>query len=301
MSADPPSASRISVRVPATSANLGPGFDCLGLTLDLWGQLTFTASDRPAPATDDPVLDMAARAFQRPFAGLQRQPPPGLAITYDGAVPVARGLGASAIARAAGLLAANAVLGDPLDREELLALGTDLEGHADNMAPALFGGLQVVARDETAIHHIGLPLPAGLKAVLFVPEFTMPTQKSRRVLPKSLSRADAVHNTGRAALLVAALATGRLDALDAASQDRLHQPARSQIFPAMYDLFQAARDAGAHCAYLSGGGSTVCALASDHEAAIASAMADTAHLHGVAGETMITAPTEGAGQVVEGS
>ncbi|MFQ6019483.1 MAG: homoserine kinase, partial [Dehalococcoidia bacterium] len=166
---------------------------------------------------------------------------------------------------------------------------------------ALFGGLQVVTRDGATVHHVGLPPPPGLKAVLFVPDFTMPTQQSRRVLPQSLSRADAIHNIGRASLLVAALAAGRLDVLDAASQDKLHQPARSQLFPAMYALFQAARDAGAHCAYLSGGGSTICALASEGEEAIAQAMAKAAQKRGVAGETMITALTEGGGQVVEGS
>ena len=178
---------------------------------------------------------------------------------------MARGLGASAVARAAGLLGANALLGEPLDREAILALGTELEGHADNMAAVLFGGLQVVVLDGDAVVHAGLAAPAGLKAVLFVPDVEMPTDESRRALPKELSREDAVYNIGRAALLVAALADGRLELLDVATRDRLHQPARAKIFPAMEPVFQAARQAGALAVFLSGGGSTILALASRDE------------------------------------
>ncbi len=292
------SARRIIVRVPATSANLGPGFDCLGLALDLWGQLTFTISPE-VPPPEDPLCRMAAEAFQRLFRHLGCQSPGLLEVEYDGAVPVARGLGASAVARAGALLAANALLDEPLDREALLALGTDLEGHADNMAPALFGGLQVVARDGATVHHVAVPLPPDLKAVLFIPDFPMPTRKSRQLLPHSLSRSDAVYNVSRAAILVAALAAGRLELLDAATQDRLHQPARARLFPAMYALFEAARSAGALCAYLSGAGSAVCALATDRPEAIGQAMAGAARERGVAGQSVVTAPTQLGAQAVE--
>lgn len=291
---------RLSVRVPATSANLGPGFDCLGLALDLWGQLTFTLSPQAQAGLEDGILRLASEAFRRLFAHLQQEPPAGLSLAYDGTVPVARGLGASALARAAGLLAANALLGEPLDREQILSLGAELEGHADNMAPALFGGLQVAARDGGSIYHIAVPLPEGLTVVLFIPDFPMPTQQSRRLLPRSLPRADAVHNIGRAALLVASLATGRLepDLVGAATEDRLHQPARSRLFPAMYALFAAAREAGALGAYLSGGGSTVGALASANGEAIAQAMAKAAQKRGVSGRTVITAPTPRGAEVL---
>ena len=157
-------------------------------------------------------------------------------------------------------MAANALLGSPLSAEELLPLAARLEGHADNAAPALFGGLQVVVTDRGRLVHLAATMPGGLKAVLLVPEMAMPTDESRRLLPKELSREDAIHNIGRAALLVAALSEGRFDLLDVATQDRLHQPARAQLFPAMEDVFRAAREAGALCAYLSGGGSTILAL-----------------------------------------
>lgn len=290
----PPSS--ISVRVPATSANLGPGFDCLGLALDVWATITLSTKASPG---DHPLARMADNAARALFAAAELPPPSGYAASYEGSIPIGRGLGASAIARAGGVLAANALAGDPFDREHLLFLATELEGHADNVAPALFGGLQVVVRNRQNITRIGVPLPEGLKAVLLVPELSMPTQKSRKLLPQSLSRADAVHNASRAALLVAALGQGRFDLLDEATKDRLHQPARAKLLPGMYSIFDAAKAAGAHCAYLSGGGSTICALCSDNEQEIADAMLEAARSRDVAAETLITAPTERCAEIME--
>jgi homoserine kinase len=290
----PPSSA--TVRVPATSANLGPGFDCLGLALDIW--CTVTIATGP-PRSDHPLARMAENAARALFAAAEMEYPTGYSSSYEGSIPIARGLGASAVARAGGLLAANTIAGDPFDRDHLLYLAAELEGHADNAAPALFGGLQVVVRDRGKISRAAVPLPEGLKAVLLIPELRMPTQKSRKLLPQSLSRADAVANASRAALLVAALSQGRLDLLSEATADRLHQPARAKLFPAMYAIFDAAVTAGAHCAYLSGGGSTICALASDNEQGIADAMLEAAREREVKAETMITAPTPRGAEVVE--
>jgi homoserine kinase len=288
----------VTVRVPATSANLGPGFDCLGLALDLWGTITLT----PEPARDDsPLARMAMNAAQAVYAAAEMPPPQGLRVRYEGSIPVARGLGASALARAGGVLAANTLAGDPFDRDHLLYLAAELEGHADNVAPALFGGLQVVVRDRSSLSRVGVPLPPGLKAVLLIPDVRMPTQKSRKLLPQSLSRTDAVQNASRAALLVAALSQGRLDLLAEATKDRLHQPARSKLLPAMYAIFDAARAAGAHCAYLSGGGSTICALTSDNEQGVADAMLEAAGGRNLKASTRVTAPTERGAEVVEAS
>jgi len=287
----------VSVRVPATSANLGPGFDSLGLALDLWATITLTTD--AAPRDPGPLARLALTAARGLYQHLGGDAPASLAVRYQGDIPAARGLGASAVARVGGLVAADALAGGGLDREELLALAAGLEGHADNAAPALFGGLQVAVRDGERFLHAGVALPQGLKAVLFVPELRMPTRESRRLLPPALSRADAVHNIGRAALLVAALAAGRFDLLDAATRDRLHQPARAKLFPAMPAIFDAARAAGAHCAYLSGGGSTICALATEKERAIATAMQDAARQREVPGRTIITAPTERGAEIVE--
>ena len=291
-------AQRITVRAPATTANLGPGFDCLGMALDLWAEVVVTASDEPLPPPGPPLGGMTVQAAQRLFSHLGKQPPAGLTAEWTQRIPVARGLGASAVARAAGLLAANALLGEPLEREEMLALGTDLEGHADNMAPVLFGGLQVAVRDGDRVFHAGLAPPEGLKAVLFVPDMEMPTQESRQVLPQVISREDAIYNIGRAALLVAALASDRLDLLDVATRDRLHQPARAKVFPPMEAVFRAARQAGALGVFLSGGGSAVLAFASGSEQEIAQAMAAAAAGEGAGGHTIVTAPTNAGAQVV---
>jgi len=292
-------AKTITVRAPATTANLGPGFDCLGMALDLWAEVVVTASEEALPPAPDPLGELAVQAAQRLFSHVGKQPPAGLSAECTQQIPVARGLGASAVGRAAGLLAANALLSGPLEREEMLALGAELEGHADNMAPVLFGGFQVAVREGDTVFHAGLAVPEGLKAVLFVPDVAMPTQESRQVLPEFLSREDAVYNIGRAALVVAALASGRLDLLDVATRDRLHQPARAKVFPAMEAIFRAARRAGALGVFLSGGGSTVLAFACEREEDIAQAMAEAAAGEGVKGDKIVAAPSAAGAQVVE--
>lgn len=289
---------RVVVRVPATSGNLGAGFDCLGMALDLWAQVTLTAGDAQPPSR--PIEGLITEAGHAYYRSTGKRAPAGLSATWEGPVPVARGLGASAAARVGGLLAAAALAGDgPPDRELLLVLAADLEGHADNAAPALFGGVQVVVREPDGVAHTGVRLPEGVKAVLLVPDLEMPTYESRRLLPKELSRQDAVYNIGRAALLVAALAGGRFDLLDVATRDRLHQPARARLFPAMDDVFKAAKDAGALCAWLSGGGSTIAALALADEERIARAMLEAAAARGYSGNTVITAPTEQGASVAD--
>lgn len=287
----------VTVKVPATSANLGPGFDCLGLALDIWGEITITLEG--GRGERDPMATMALTAARRVYEK-SRAGVPAMSARYEGDIPIARGLGASAVARVGGAVAANALAGHKLDDEALLAIGTTLEGHADNVAPAIFGGLQVAVMDGDSILHTSVALPRGLSAVVFVPELRMPTRESRKLLPQSLPRQDVVHNSSRTALLVAAMAGGRFDLLDAATQDKLHQPARSQLFPAMFAIFSAARDAGAHCAYLSGGGSTICALASDNLQGIADAMAQAAHNRETPGRSIVTKPTTKGAHVVEG-
>jgi homoserine kinase len=226
------------------------------------------------------------------------QTAPTLSAAYEGNIPIARGLGASAVARVGGLVAANRLLGDRLDRDELLVMATELEGHADNVAPAIFGGLQVSVVEEGRVLHTASPLPTGLKLVLFVPEMRMVTKEARRVVPDSLSKADVVFNIGRASLFVAAMARGRFDLLHAATQDKLHQPPRSTLFPAMYPIFEAAREAGAHAAYLSGSGSTICALATAATDEIAAAMAAVGTERGVPGTTIVSRPSERGAEVV---
>ncbi len=285
----------VTVRVPATSANLGAGFDSLGLALAITQDITVALG--PQPETRDGlvrlVLDAARSAYR-----LAHVEVPDLTATGTTTIPIGRGLGASAAARAAGIVAANTLMRSPLTDDQMLTLGAGLEGHADNMAPALFGGLRVVVRDGDRFVHIASPIAAGLKVVLFVPDFEMPTNESRKLLPTSLSKDDAVHNIGRAALLVAALGRGEWSLLDIATQDKIHQPARAQIFKGMTDIFGAAKDAGAFCAYLSGGGSTIAAFCTENEERIARAMMQQAIARGYSGRTEITTPSDVGASVI---
>ena len=291
-------AQSVTVRVPATSANLGSGFDSLGLALALTEDITVTLSHEEAPQSGLArlVLDAARSAYR-----LARvEVPPEMSAYSDGAIPIGRGLGASAAGRAAGIVAANALIGGGLSEGQMLTLGAGLEGHADNIAPALFGGFRIIVREGEGYRHLAVPIAPGLRVVLFIPDFEMPTGESRKLLPQQLSRDDAVHNIGRAALLVAALTTGAWDALDTATQDRLHQPARAQVFPALPEIIAAALDAGALCGYLSGGGSTIAAFAREGEERIARSMMQAGIARGYPGRTAITAPSE-AGAVVVGA
>lgn len=285
----------VTVRVPATSANLGPGFDSLGLALALTQDVTLALGHQPdhRDGLVRLVLDAARSAYR-----LARIEVPELYASGAQTIPIGRGLGASAAARAAGIVGANALMGGPLADGQMLALGAGLEGHADNMAPVLFGGLRVVVRDSDGYRHVAAPLAPGLKVVLFVPDFEMPTGESRKLLPASLSKEDAVYNIGRAAMLVAALAKGEWSALDEATQDRMHQASRAQIFPAMPQIFAAAKEAGALCAYLSGAGSTIAAFAVADEERIARAMMQQGVSLGYPGHTTITTASDAGASVV---
>lgn len=273
--------SKIVVRVPATTANLGPGFDCLGMALELHNLVTLhitsggldvhiegEGAESLRWGEENRVLRAIRVVFQEVGQHL-----PGMALELENHIPLGRGLGSSAAATVGGLVAGNALCGGLLTEEQLLRLATRLEGHPDNVAPALLGGLVIVVQDGERLVCDKVSVPPDLQAALFVPDFPMPTAEARRVLPAQVSRADAIYNLGRATLLVAALSQRRYDLLDLATRDRLHQPYREAIFPAMPGLFAAARQAGALGVFLSGSGSTVLALCRDNAAGVADAMA----------------------------
>ena len=280
----------VTVEVPATSANLGPGFDSLGLALDWSLRLRFTVLEEAVPAPVEPIARLAAQAALTLYRRAALPTPAGIEVTVETAdLPVGRGLGLSAAARVGGLLAANALIEGGHDREALLPLAVQLERHGDNAAPAMFGGLQVIVEDDQhGLVHLGLTPPEELRLVLLVPELSMPTEETRQRLPERLTRNQAVHNIGRAALLIGALSERRYDLLDAATEDVLHQPARATIFEPMYPIFQAARDAGAHGVYLSGGGPTIAAFATAGFDDIAGAMREAAAVRGVEATARVT-------------
>ena len=301
----------ICVKAPATTANLGPGFDCLGMALDLWNSLeVIPGADSPgdgqlAEITGHGAGELAAdnsnliyRSMQFLFQEAGQELPP-VRLRCHNEIPLARGLGSSAAAIAGGLVAANALAGDAFVAKDLLEMAATIEGHPDNVAAAVLGGLQLVLRDESVLYTAPIATPPELQVVLFVPELRIATEDARAVLPSHISVADVVHNTSRIALLVAGLSTNHPEYLRLATEDRLHQPYRQPLFPAMKVIFAAARDAGALGVFLSGSGSTVLALTQGREMTVAYEMAEAARQANVAGEVKITKPTMQGAHLVE--
>lgn len=279
----------ITVRVPATSANLGAGFDCLGLALDLFASITVTFSPAEQLPTEDVGEKMVITAVRQAYQRMGRPLPGGVRARYNVAIPLGRGMGASAVARVAGVLAANEMAGRPLDETARLSLASELEGHGDNACPALFGGVQVCIESQGQYQHVACRYPAGLALAMLIPDQSMPTKEARKALPDSYSKADTVHNIGRVALFVAALSAGRTDLLDAATDDRIHQHQRASMFPPMFDIFAAAKEHGAHAAWLSGAGSSIAALCDEaHAREVAAAMMARLEQTGGTGRSLVT-------------
>lgn len=286
---------KIKVRTPASSANLGPGFDCLGMALGVFNELTLEITESGleieirGEGEDSLPRDrsnLVARVIDEFFPKLL-PPEGGLRISLQNTIPVTRGMGSSSATIVGSLMAANELAGRPFSREDLHALATRYEGHPDNVTPAFLGGLTVAVMEDDKVFYTKVPF-SPMHAVLFVPNFSTATAKARQILPSRVDRRDAVYNVGRAALLVAALSTNQPHLLAVATEDRLHQPYREQLFPQMQAFFQAALQAGARGAFLSGAGSTILALADEGEQEIADAMAATANSLGVGGRTLVT-------------
>ena len=293
----------VTVLAPATSANLGPGFDSLGLALQLYNRffVEVGGDDSALPSIEvEGILGVGLSTgpdnlFFRAFAALfeqQKVELPAIRIRMKIGIPPGCGLGSSATAVVGGLMVANEMLREyekAVSKEELLELAVGIEAgnHPDNVAPALLGGLVATTNVAGKIHAVKTPFPDALKAVIFTPSFPMDTIAGRKLLPASYSKADVTFNTGRVALLLAALQAGRYELIGEAMQDRLHQPYRQTLFPAMPDIINAAIAAGAHGASLSGGGSSLIALASSRFSEILQAMQQTAQLAGVYGTGMI--------------
>jgi homoserine kinase len=289
---------KVTVRVPATSGNLGPGFDCLGIALDWWNDVRMSVSPEPKvivmgegsdtlSSVEDNLIYSSAQTLLREAC----EDPPFLYIECENRIPLARGLGSSAAAIVGGLVAANALCDHPLDQRCLLDMAVRLEGHADNVTPALLGGCQAVVHDGDRVVANTVPVAPELRAVVFVPDLPMSTRGARAVLAEQVTREDAVFNLGRVAMLVNSLSSGRTENLRIATQDRLHQPAREKIFPAMKYIFRAAQDAGAAGVFLSGGGSSILALATSNFMTIGFEMANAADKMGLSGNTTVTSPS----------
>jgi len=323
----------VTVSVPATSANMGSGYDCIGMAVDIWNDLTLTRADKFSitcegdgaehmPRDDSNlVVQGVKRAFQA--AGIEEVPPLHYHLVQR--IPFARGLGSSSAAIVSGVLAGLALVGHKLDcrgKEELLQIATDIEGHPDNVAPAIYGGIQlgIFSKVENRWMTQRVRVPHGLIFVLFIPPHGTKsnTHELRKCVPKEVSMEDAVFNMGRLAWLVASLLSdntepGHLNPIREGFEDRLHQDQRADaVYSHLNPMIEAAYGAGASGVYLSGAGPAVMAICpgghgdfftqrdsgTRKDAMVAKAMNDTALKLGVEGSVYITHPTSTGGCVV---
>ncbi|MEA5058087.1 homoserine kinase [Anaerotignum propionicum] len=258
----------IHIKIPATSANMGPGFDSIGVALELYNHLWVEAipqglkievkrkQEIEIPVDESNLIYQTMKYFYDQ-KGLVL---PGIHLIQEDYIPMVRGLGSSAACIVGGLIAANELAGRPCDKEELAQMAAKLEGHPDNSNPAIFGSMVVGALDEEKMMHVRLALPEDLVFATMVPSFPVSTAKARGVLPDGYSRGEVVFNVSRGALLVASIMSGKLENLSMAMEDKIHQPYRSQLIPNMDEIFQKAKTYGALASYLSGAGSTLMAM-----------------------------------------
>jgi homoserine kinase len=299
--------SKVCVRVPASTANLGPGFDCLGMALNLYAWLEMEYADRTTirligdnvqglpEDKSNLIYQVAQQVFAR--AGL---PERELSISMYSDIPLTRGLGSSASAIVAALAAANALIGHRLSNDELFQIATQIENHPDNVGASLFGGIVAAMWDGKRASHVRLEPPEHLEVLVVIPEYELSTKHARAVLPGEVSLQDAVYNLSHSSVLVAALATGRLDLIREAMRDRLHQPYRASLVPGMTHILEHATERGALGVALSGAGPTLLALVdarSGRNDDLEAFMIDTLRASGIPARTMWLKP-EGRGVAI---
>lgn len=275
---------RVLVKVPATTANLGPGFDALGLALNLWNETEFVpTNDKTIKVTiegegagllpldaNNSIVDAALQIFER--AGHSCS---GLRIHSINRVPLSSGLGSSSTALLTGMLGANALLGNPFSDEEILRMAIETEGHPDNVAPAMLGGLVASIVYEGRVISLKLPARANrspIHVTIVLPDFDFPTKQARAILPRQVDRKDAIYNISRAVLVTEALRTGDLDLLGKSMTDALHQPYRIPLIPGAQAAIEAAHHAGTAAVALSGAGPSLIAFSSKEDPAVGAAM-----------------------------
>jgi len=258
------------IKVPATTANMGAGFDCLGMALSLYNEITVRESDRfsieiKGVVASDDIFTTKDNLIYQVIASFYEeigQKVPHLSITQEDCIPMTRGLGSSSACIVAGLFAANELTGHPMTRDELAQMACRIEGHPDNVAPAVYGGLivAVLEGEEQTLHHVKITPPSELSYVAFIPNFQLSTAKARRILPINYSRADAVFNISRASLFIASMMNGDFSNFPVALNDKIHQPYRGTLIPGFDAVFGATEKAGAHGVFMSGAGPTIIAI-----------------------------------------
>ena len=255
----------IRIQVPATSANLGSGFDSLGIALTLYNPVWMEEDDRLTISCKDSVdvpkdeNNLIYWAVKQLYQECGRKLP-GLKLIQENNIPLARGLGSSSACIVAGILGANRLLGNPFSRSDLINLAAKIEGHPDNTSPAIEGGLVASAMEGGRIYSVSVPVSEKLQFAVFIPPFELKTEMARSVLPETYSRADVVYNLSRSALMTASLFSGKLENLRVAVGDRIHQPYRSGLIENFDNVFRMSYELGSLGTYISGSGPTIIAM-----------------------------------------
>lgn len=296
----------ITVKVPATTANLGAGFDTLALALDLYNYVTIELATKTRieveneekdslPLNEENIVYIAAKAvFDMAEVKMD-----GLKIKLVNNIPLARGLGSSASARVGGATGANYLLGNRFSREEIMTLTAELEGHPDNVTPALFGGFTISYVDKGELKYFKISPNVKFKIVVVIPQFEVSTSRAREILPSETSRKDAVFNISRACLLVSSILTGQLEYIGDGMQDMLHQPYRKKLVPGMEDVFEAALKNGARGVALSGAGPSIVAFATESFKAIGKSMQGAFLEHNIESRFMVTEINNSGTEIID--
>jgi len=272
---------KVKVKIPASTTNLGPGFDCLGLALQLYNTVELTRvkerriiidikgeGEESLPKNKENIIIPALKLiFDN--AGL---PLEGIKIKEINNIPIKRGLGSSAATRLGGILGASALLEKRLTSREIIELATQLEGHPDNVAASLLGGLVTISYSNKEIKWLKMAIPVSLKVIVAIPELEISTEKARNILPLKIPLSDVIFNLSHLAILISSLKEKRWENLLFATEDKVHQPYRKALLPGMEEVFQAAIKGGARGVFLSGSGSTIAALSDKKEEIIGKAM-----------------------------
>lgn len=256
---------KVEIKIPATSANIGAGFDSLGLAVRMYNRVILEPREGvevlsldgvPVPAGENNLIYKTVK-YLFDICG---KPLSGLRIQQENNIPMARGLGSSSACIVAGLMGGNVLLGEPLSREDIIHMAATMEGHPDNSTPAILGGQVTAAIENGRVFYCRQQLRDDLRFAAIIPDFELKTSAARAALPKEVSRADGVFNLSRAALMAMSLASGDYGNLRVAAQDKLHQPYRLELIPGAKPVMDCALEFGAYCVYISGAGSTLMAI-----------------------------------------
>ncbi|HZK37806.1 MAG TPA: homoserine kinase [Clostridia bacterium] len=268
----------IKVTVPATTANVGPGFDCLGMALNLYTNVMFEEIERGLiiegchseyQNENNLIYQSMLKIFE-----MAKYNPKGIKITIDSNIPVSRGLGSSAACILAGIMGANEMAEAQLTKSQILKIATQIEGHPDNVAPALFGGMIVSVYDNDEVYFSKIPLNDSVDFYALIPDFTLSTSEARSVLPKQIPFEDATFNIGRVALMIASFFSGNLDLLNVSIKDKLHQKYRGALIYEYDTIMEELDNLQVKGAFLSGAGPTIIAITDKNETVIESAIAN---------------------------